>query len=312
MGHCQVAVTCCSSDARASWPVAVRWSLPKAWADDPARLRRARVPEDVTFQPTPQRALALRDHARAWGVPHRCVVAEADYGDTPHFLVGVEARRASDVVAVRSDFGVCLKRHDSPPAQRADQVLAALPRRLWRTIRWRHGTTGWLHKKCMALRCWRMTPENQARIGWLLGERAARGQPEERKDSWSNLPAAATLEEVVDFAHRRHAIEQFHEEAKGALGWEQYQGRVWPGFHRHAVSAMLADSFLRWQELRHRQNRPRRGRPRDPFSPSARSTSLSAASRASGGGPMAPPPSATVVDDDGSVHGTLLTSVLTK
>jgi SRSO17 transposase len=84
----------------------------------------------------------------------------------------------------------------------------------------------------------------------LLGERAARGQPEERKYYWSNLPASATLEELVDIAHRRHAVEQFHEEAKGELGWDQYQGRLWPGFHRHAVSAMLAYSFLLWQELR--------------------------------------------------------------
>ena len=129
-----------------------------------------------------------------------------------------------------------------------------------------------MRKKFVALRCWRMTPQDQARIGWLLGERAARGQPEERKYYWSNLPASAAVEELVDFAHRRHAIEQFHEEAKGELGWDQYQGRLWPGFHRHAVSAMLAYSFLRWQELRHRQHQPRRGRPRDPFSPSARST----------------------------------------
>jgi hypothetical protein len=27
------------------------------------------------------------------------------------------------------------------------------------------------------------------------------------------------LEELADDAHRRHAIEQFHEEAKGELGW---------------------------------------------------------------------------------------------
>jgi SRSO17 transposase len=59
VGNCQVAVPCCDSDARASWSVAVRWSLPTAWAEDPARLQRARVPEDVTFQTTPQRALAL-------------------------------------------------------------------------------------------------------------------------------------------------------------------------------------------------------------------------------------------------------------
>lgn len=312
VGNCQVAVTCCYSDARASWPVAVRLYLPKEWMDDPERLRRARVPAEVRFQTKPEMALDLIDQARAWGVPYRYVVADADYGDNPNFLAGLEARRQRYVVAVRSDFEVRQKRRGAIPTQRAEQVLAALPRCQWRTIRWRQGKKGWLRKKCVALRCWRMTSQGEARIGWLLGERAARGQPEERKYYWSNLSASATLEELVDYAHRRHAIEQFHEEAKGELGWDQYQGRLWPGFHRHAVSAMLAYSFLLWQELRQQQNYPRRGRPRDPFSPSARSTSVHAASRASGGGEMAAPPSAALVDNHGSVHGTLFAPNLTK
>src|SRR5207247_1288219 len=108
---------------------------------------------------------------------------------------------------------------------------------------------GWLRKKFVAVRGWRITAEGEAHIGWLLGERAARGQPEEHKYDWSNLPASASLEELVDYAHRRHAIEQLHEEAKEELGWDQYQGRLWPGFHRHAVTVMLAMSFLIWLEL---------------------------------------------------------------
>jgi SRSO17 transposase len=94
VGNCQVAVTCCYSDPQASWPVAVRLYLPQAWTEDPARCQRARVPAEVTFQTKPQIALALLDQARAWGVPHRCIVADADYGDNPTFLSGLEARRA--------------------------------------------------------------------------------------------------------------------------------------------------------------------------------------------------------------------------
>jgi SRSO17 transposase len=180
-------------------------------------------------------------------------------------------------VAVRSDFQVRVKARGALPCQRADQALAAVPRCQWRTIRWRHGTKGWLRKKFVAVRAWRLTAQGEAHIGWLLGERAARGQAEEHKFYWSNLPASATLEERVDYAHRRHAIEQFHEEAKGELGWDQYQGRLWPGFHRHAVTVMLALSFLLWQELRERENHPKRGRPRDPFSPSTESLASSAA-----------------------------------
>jgi SRSO17 transposase len=295
-GNCQVGVTCCDSDPQASWPVAVRLSLPQEWTDAPERLRRARVPAAVTFQTTPEIALALLDQARAWGVPHRCVVAEADYGDNPNFLAGLEARDARYVVAVRSDFQVRPKWRGEPPSQRVDQVVAALPRRQWRTVRWRHGAKGGLHKKFVAVRGGRITAEGEARIGGLLGERAARGQPEERQDYWSHLPASATLEEWVDYAHRRHAIEQFHEEAKEEVGWDQSQGRLWPGFHRHAATVMLALSFLLWLELRQRQSHAHRGRPRDPFSPSARSLAACAASGASGGSAVATPPSGALVD----------------
>jgi SRSO17 transposase len=111
-------------------------------------------------------------------------------------------------------------------------------------------------KTCVAVRGWRLTSAGQRHIGWLVGERATRGQPEERKYYWSNLPAEITLEELAGYAHRRHAVELCHEEAKGELGWDQYQGRLWPGFHRHAVTVMLAYSFLVWLEWRQRQSFP--------------------------------------------------------
>ena len=56
---------------------------------------------------------------------------------------------------------------------------------------------------------------------------------------------------------------------RGLLGWDQYQGRLWSGFHRHAVSVMLAYSFPVWQEWRRRQERAPPGAPARAFSPSA-------------------------------------------
>jgi SRSO17 transposase len=268
VGNCQLAVTCCYADPQAMWPVAVRLYLPKGWGEDPERRRQARIPDEVPFQTKPEIALALLDQARAWSVPHRCVVADADYGDNPYFLAGLEARQERYVVSVRADFQVRLQRKATSLVHRADRLLQALPRWRWRTIRWRHGSKGWLRKKFVAVRCWRITSDGQRHIGWLVGERATRGQPEERKYHWSNLLASATLEELAGYAHRRYAVEQFHEEAKGEVGWDQYQGRLWPGFHRHAVMVMLAFSFLVWLELRQRRGPRGRGRPRDPFSPS--------------------------------------------
>jgi SRSO17 transposase len=197
------------------------------------------------------------------------VVADADYGTNPPFLAGVEARQERYVVGVRMNFRVSLQRKAARSAQRTDQLLAVLPRWQWRTIRWRQGTKGWLRKKFAAVCCWRVPSDGQQHVGWLLGERAARGQPEERKYAWSTLPASATMEEWVGYAHRRYAVEQFHEGTKEEVGWDQDQGRLWPGFHRHAVTVMLASSLLVWLELRHRHSHKPRGRPRGLFAPSA-------------------------------------------
>jgi SRSO17 transposase len=269
VGNCQVAVTCCYSDRRAAWPVAVRLYLPQTWAHDVERRQQARVPPEVSFQTKPEIALALLDQARAWGVPHRCVVADADYGDNPHFLAGLEARQEPYVVAVRSDFPVGVGGMVTSPVWRVDELLQTVPRGQWRTVRWRRGTKGWLRKKFVAVRSRRVTSDGHRHEGWLLGERATQGQPEERKYFWSNLPPETSLEALAEYAHRRHAIEQFHEEAKGELGWDQYQGRLWRGFHRHTVTVMLAYSFLVWLERRQRSRHTRQGRPRDPFPPSA-------------------------------------------
>jgi SRSO17 transposase len=265
VGNCPLVVTCNDVDPQARWPVAVRVSWPKSGAEAPERWRKARIPDEVPFQTTPERALALLDQAQARGVPHRCVVADAADGDKPHFQVGLEARQERYVVGVRAEFRGSLQRKVTSPRHRADRLLQALPRWQWRTICWRQGTKGWLRKKFVAVRCWRITSAGRRHVGWLGGERATRGQPEERKSHWRNLPASATLEELAGYAHRRDAVEPCHEEAKGEVGWDQYQGRLWPGFHRHAVMVMLAFSFLVWLERRGPRGR---GRPRDPFSPS--------------------------------------------
>jgi hypothetical protein len=147
----------------------------------------------------------------------------------------------------------------------------------------------------VAVRCWRVTREGPRHVGWLLGERATCGQPEERQDYWSKLPASATAEELAGYAHRRSAVEPFHAEATGEVGWDQYQGRLWLGFHRHAVTVKLAYSCLVWLALRHRRSPKGRGRPRGPCSPAPGPTAADAAGDPSRGRPMAMPPGGPVV-----------------
>ena len=126
-GNCQISVNCHYAEKTVAWPVAMRLYLPQQWANDPARRAKAHVPEGVTFQTKPAIALALLDRARELGIPHACVTADADYGDNPNFLDGLDIRKERHVVAVRCDFAVAVERGAVP--QRADAVVAAQGKR---------------------------------------------------------------------------------------------------------------------------------------------------------------------------------------
>ena len=170
---------------------------------------------------------------------------------------------------------------------RAEAVLGAQPRQAWRTISWWEGAQGRWRAKCLTLRCWRVDGDGTRHIGWLIGQRPGREQHGDWKYCWSDFPAHTPLAVLVAYAHRRHWVEQSQEEAKTELGWDQYQGRRWDGFHRHALLVMLSFSFLVWVEARTRGQRQESGRPRAAFSPSPRPAAPLAASGASAGERMA-------------------------
>lgn len=268
VANCQVTVNCHYAERTLAWPVNTRLYLPPVWGDDPDRRTAGQVPGEVVFQTKADIALRLLDEARELNVSHACVVADADYGDNPGFLNGLEARRERYVVAVRANFSVVLSRQAKAPLRRADRVLQALPRWQWQAIRWREGSQGWLHAKFVTVRCWRVDGDGTRHIGWLIGQRPTRGEGD-WKYFWSNFAPDTPLTAMVEYTHRRYWVEQFHEEAKGLLGWDQYQGRLWHGFHRHAVLVMLSYSFLVWLEWHQRQHTTHRGQPRRAFSPSA-------------------------------------------
>jgi SRSO17 transposase len=271
VGNCQVAVNCHYAERTLGWPVTTRLYLPKAWAEDLERRKGVGVPEEVTFQTKPEIALDLVDTANRYGVVHAAVVADADYGDNPLFLNGLEARGEHYVVEVRCDFTVSLSRGAGAARLTIAGALAQLPLRRWHTIRWHEGSQGWLRAKFAAIRCWRVDGDGTRHLGWLIGQKPARGQTGDPKYMWSDFPAATPLSRMVELVHRRHWVEQYHEEAKEVLGWDQYQGRLWSGFHRNSMLVMVSYSFLVWVEWRERTQRVVRGRPRGAFSPSGRS-----------------------------------------
>src|SRR5216683_2258541 len=66
--NCQVVVTLSIANHHASLPIAYRLYLPQEWAQDAARRKKARVPEEVAFKTKPQIALEEIRAACAAGV----------------------------------------------------------------------------------------------------------------------------------------------------------------------------------------------------------------------------------------------------
>jgi hypothetical protein len=60
------------------------------------------------------------------------------------------------------------------PVGRADELHRTVPRRPWRTVRWRQGPKGWLRQKFVDVQWWRVASAGHRHVGWLLGQRATR------------------------------------------------------------------------------------------------------------------------------------------
>lgn len=270
--NCQVLVTLHYVDRVFDWPVAGRLYLPESWAEDPGRRRRARVPEAVPFQTKGQIALDLIDRALEAGLHPRAVVVDAGYGDQPAFLDGLEARELPYVAglkstvrfrpaeAVEADPGTQVRPpyagrgrprrperlEDRIPAEEVGALLGTLPEEAWQTVAWRQGTKGALVKPFARLRAYRVGPRGRHRpvSGWLLFERPLPGHKGETKYAFVWGLDALSLEACVEVAHQRWVIERFYQDAKGELGLDDYEGRLWTGFHRHVSLVMLAHSYL--------------------------------------------------------------------
>jgi len=89
--NCQVAVSLSLANRHASLPVAWRLYLPQEWADDPARRRKAGVPEDLVFKTKPEIALEQLRFACAAGLPRGVALLDAGYGNNSALRADITA-----------------------------------------------------------------------------------------------------------------------------------------------------------------------------------------------------------------------------
>ena len=266
--NCQVAVTLSIANRVASLPVAYRLYLPQEWADDPARRKKAGVPEEVAFQTKPEIALGQIADAVAAGLPPGVVLMDAGYGNDTALRSGVGALGLSYVAGILSNTSVWRPgsgplppkpwsgRGRPPTRMRRDAerqpssvkaIALGLEREAWQVITWREGTNAPLTSRFARLRVRAAHGEHKLTEPrpeeWLLIE-WPEGEDEPSKYWLSTLPEDITFDRLVDMTMLRWRIERDYQELKQELGLGHFQGRGWRGFHHHGTLCIAAYAFL--------------------------------------------------------------------
>jgi SRSO17 transposase len=259
--NCQVAVSLSIANHCASLPVAYRLYLPKVWAEDEGRRDKAGVPADLGFKTKPEIALEQLRWACEAGLPRGVGLMDVAYGNDSRLRTGMTELGLTYVAGVQPNIlvwppGIGPKRRgkplnntgrrDEPDLISAEEVALGLPKRAWRTIRWREGSADWLSSRFARVRVRvghsQLVPELLAQE-WLLIE-WPEGEAEPTKYWLSTLPADITFRRLVDFAKLRWRIERDYQELKQEVGLGHFEGRGWRGFHHHATLCIAAYGFL--------------------------------------------------------------------
>jgi len=278
--NCQVLVSLTLARGEVPVPIGLQLFLPEGWTADNERCARVGVPEEHRRALAKTGiALAEIDRVIAAGARFGRVVADAGYGISAAFRLGLSARGllwAAGIPRVQNVYATTVElrwpkaatgrpRRHPVPSEAPVPAEVALASATWRRLSWRRGTKGPLVAEFAALR---VCPAegDQLRGGWhlpgkevwLVGERRISG---EMKYYLSNLPAETSLEELAATIKARWVCEQAHQQLKEELGLDHFEGRSWTGLHRHVLMAMIALAFLqhlRLEERGKKQHRTRR------------------------------------------------------
>ena len=266
--NCRVAVSLSVATWHSSLPVAYDLYLPKDWAEDSKRRKKAEVPREIAFQTKPEIALDQIRAAVAANLDRGVVLADAAYGINTEFRDGLTELELQYVAGVQSSMTVWERGQQPLPAKprgktgrpprllqrSADhqpvsvkQLALSLPSTTFQQVTWREGTDRKLRSRFAAVRARPAHRDYEkaepAAEEWLLIE-WPRGEKEPTKYWVSTLPPTTKLRDLVRMAKHRWIIERDYQELKQELGLGHFEGRNWRGFHHHATLCIAAYGFL--------------------------------------------------------------------
>jgi SRSO17 transposase len=211
--------------------------LPKEWADDPERCRRAGIPQERAFATKPALARQMVQRTLEAGVALAWLTGDSVYGDDRSLRGWLETHKQAYVLALSSDETVWVEQQQQP----VKRVLASLPAEQWE----RH-SAGAGSKGPRSYDWQRVGLSDPLQAGfkrWLLVRRSI-SEPSKLSAYIVFGPAPCRLVDVVRVAGMRWTVEESIECAKGEVGLDHYEVRSFTGWYRHITLALWAQAFL--------------------------------------------------------------------
>jgi len=245
--NCQIGVFLCQATEAGTAFLDRELYLPKEWAANPERRRKAGVPGEVKFATKPELAQQMLERAFAEGVPRHWVTGDSVYGASRTLRRWLEEQQQPFVLAVPSNESLWAGPiWEDGQVQTAAEIAGGLPQEAFQRLSAGNGSKGERLYDWALIPLWRLqlTDEKRAWSHALLIRRSTE-DPDEKAYYVVFAPREeVSLESVVPVAGTRWRIEEGFEQAKNVCGLDEYEVRKFEAWHRHITLSLLAHAFL--------------------------------------------------------------------
>lgn len=236
--NCQIGVFLAYATCKGHALIDRELYLPQTWTDDRKRCREAHIPDEVEFATKPQLARRMLQRTMSAGIPAKWVAADEVYGSDYQFRRRCEQLGLGYVVAISSATHLYLNGRRT----KVSEHLTKIPAEAWQRLSCGAGAKGerlydW------AYFVWASPEDEGFERGWLV-RRSIADPTTDVAHYFTHAPEGTSLEQLVQIAGRRWAIEACFEQAKQLTGLDEYEVRSWIGWYRHLTLSLLAHAML--------------------------------------------------------------------
>jgi SRSO17 transposase len=215
----------------------------KAWFGDRPRCAEAGIPEELMFRTRPRQVAMMVDRVRERGLPFAWFAADEEFGQNPGLRTYLESTGIAYVMAIPKNTEFT---DTTETTMRIDERVRSLPPHTWQRRACGIGTKGF------RVYDWALLDSGTADHQYLIRRSIDDG---ELAFYHCYNPRREGFGELVRVAGARWPIEECFEAAKGGVGLDDYQVRLYHAWYRHVTLAMLAHAFLAVCAHQHKNKR---------------------------------------------------------